>query len=434
MPTEDFAPPTSGQQRVVIVGAGFAGIEAARQLAITDFNVTLIDVHNFHTFQPLLYQVATAGLDPADVAFPVRAIFPGAANITVHRGRVARIDMAAHSVVLSDASEIPYDTLIVGTGATTSFLSIEGAADYAKPLYTLRDARALRNALLKLLEAVDAQGDANHALTIVVIGGGATGVEMAGATVELLDISVQRDRMRFDRDRTKVILIDVADRLLTAFGERTSQYALDEVVSRGIDVRLGTAVSAVSDQAVHLSNGSSIPADLVIWAGGVTVNGTLAASLPGERLKGGRVEVRHDLSLPGHPEIFVIGDAAAIPLGPKTNELAPQLAQVAMQSGRHAALELLARRTGSPVEPFSYKDKGMMATIGRRAAVAEIEWPSILRGLILKGTLGWFAWLGLHLVYLVGVRNRVVVLCNWFWRYVGWSAGPRIIVEDDAPE
>jgi NADH dehydrogenase len=245
---------------------------------------------------------------------------------------------------------------------------------------------------------------------------------------------VRKDRLRIDPERTSVTIIDAGSRLLGAFVERASVYAYDEVSKRGIDVRFGAYVAAIDNDAVHLSDGSSIRADLVVWAGGVTVEGTIAATLPARRGRAGRVMVGHDLSVPGHPEIFVVGDAAGIPRDPQSDDLAPQLAQVALQSGRYAARQLLAKLDGSESAPFAYKDKGAMATIGRRAAVAELEGPGPLRGLVVKGTIGWFSWLGLHLVYLVGVRNRVVVLLNWFWRYVGWASGPRIILEDELPD
>jgi NADH:ubiquinone reductase (H+-translocating) len=426
------ADPPGGAHGVVIVGAGFAGLAAARELAGADVAVTLIDGRNFHTFQPLLYEVATAGLEPADIAFPVRAMFGRAQNVTFLRGRVERVDLEAHRCVLADGGEVPYGALVVATGATASFFSIPGAQERSLPLYTLADARSLRNGLLALLEqAAAATGTGRSALHLVVIGGGATGVEVAGAIVELLDISVKHDRVPIDRERTSVVLVDALDRLLGAFAAQSSAYALRELARRGIDVRLGVAVRSVDAMGVHLVDGSTLPADLVVWAAGVTVAGTLAASLPGERGSGGRVLVGDDLRLPGHPEVFVVGDAAAVPLGGSASGLAPQLAQTAIQSGRHVARQLLARRRDAAAAPFRYVDKGVMATIGRRAAVAELEGPWPLRGRILKGTLGWISWLGLHLVYLVGIRNRLVVLLNWSWRYVGWTSGPRIIVDDE---
>lgn len=421
--------------RVVVVGAGFAGLAACRELAGADVEVTLVDARNFHTFQPLLYEVATAGLEPADIAFPVRAIIARHSNVTFRRGRVERVDLAARRCVLAGGDELPYDALIVATGATASFFSIPGAEERSLPLYTLADARSLRNALLSLLErAAASRGPERSVLHLVVIGGGATGVEVAGAVVELLDISVKHDRVPIDRERTSVVLVDALDRLLGAFAEPSSAYARDALVRRGIEVRLGHAVASVDAGGVQLADGTTLPADLVVWAAGVTVAGTLAASLPGDRAGGGRVVVDGDLSLREHPEVYVVGDAAAVPLGGSSSGLAPQLAQTAMQSGRHAARQLLARRVGAAPSRFRYVDKGVMATIGRRAAVAELQGPWPLRGRILKGTLGWLSWLGLHLVYLVGIRNRLVVLLNWSWRYVGWTSGPRIIVDDETSD
>ena len=426
-----MAAPLDQRHRVVVVGAGFAGLAAVRELAGRDVRVALIDARNFHTFQPLLYEVATAGLDPADIAFPVRAMFGRFANVTFRRGRVERIDVDRRVVSLDDG-DVPYDSLVVATGVTASYFSIPGAEEGSHPLYTLSDARALRNALLERLEAAAAvsAGDRGHALRIVVIGGGATGVEVAGAIVELLDISIKHDRVPFDRDGSTVTLVDALGRLLGAFSERSSAYALEELVRRGIKVRLGVAVASVDASGVHLADGRTLDADLVVWAAGVTAAGTLAATLPAASASGGRVVVGSDLSLPGHPEVYVVGDAAAVPLGP-AGGLAPQVAQTAMQSGRYAARRVLAALDGSATAPFAYFDKGMMATIGRRAAVAELTGPGPLRGRVLRGTTGWLAWLGLHLLYLVGVRNRIIVLLNWWWRYVGWASGPRIIVDDE---
>ena len=429
----EMGEPRPARPQVVIVGAGFAGLAATRELAGRDVDVTLVDARNFHTFQPLLYEVATAGLDPSDIAFPVRTMVGRAPNVSFRRGRVDRIDHERHVVVLRAGDEIPYDSLIVATGVAASYFSIPGAEARSHPLYTLADARVLRNALLEHLEAAaaDAPGGTGRPLHVVVIGGGATGVEVAGAIVELLDISVKHDRIPFDRAGTTVTLVDALHRLLGAFGDQSSAYALEELLGRGIEVRLDAAVASIDEAGVHLADGTTLAADLVVWAAGVTVNGTLAASLPAERGSGGRVVVGADLTVPGHPELFVVGDAAAVPLGPAHDGVAPQLAQTAMQSGRHAARQILDRIDGTTTQPFAYRDKGIMATIGRRAAVAELVGPWPLRGRVLKGTLGWLAWLGLHLVYLVGVRNRIVVLLNWWWRYVGWSSGPRIIVDDE---
>ncbi len=411
----------------MVVGAGFAGLSATHHLARHPVEVTIVDHHNFHTFQPLLYQVATAGLDPADVAYPVRTIFGRDANVTFRHGHVESVDLDARRVALADGAALDYDHLVVATGATTGFFDVEGAAKHGLPLYTLADARHVRNQVLACLEAADARPERfdGGAPTFVVVGGGATGVETSGALMELLEVAVRRDRLRIDPERTRVVLLEAGERLLAGFKPEASRYALDTLVARRVDVRLGTAVHEVTADGVQLADGTTIPAAVVIWAGGVTVDGTLAARLPTPRGRGGRVEVRPDLSLEGHPEVFVAGDAAAVPWGPGRPEACPQVAQVAIQSGRHIAEQIVARRSGSPTTPFAYHDKGLMATIGRHAAVAQLR-----RGPILRGTLGWLAWLGLHLVYLVGFRNKVVVLVNWFWRYLDWPSGPRLIMAD----
>jgi len=420
--------------RVVVIGAGFGGLSAARALAGHNIDVTVVDRHNFHTFEPLLYQVATAGLEPADVAYPVRAIFGREPNIGFRCGAVSAVDLDRRQLSMTDGSRLDYDQLVVATGATAAFFGIEGAADFAEPLYTLRDARLLRNELLRILEEADAHPERfADGLCFVVVGGGPTGVEMAGALGELLRVAITRDRLRIDAARTRVVLLDVADRLLTGFSPAASAYALASLRARTVDVRLGVRVDSVTRTSVHLADGTTIEADAVIWAAGITVDGTLAASLPGERGRGGRVPVQADLSLPGHPEVFVIGDAAAAPLGGGKKGTTPQLAQGAIQGGRHAGRQVLRRLRGEPTEPFHYRDKGIMATIGRRAAVAEVPGLPVIRG-----TLGWLAWLGLHLVYLIGFRNRLVVLVNWSWRYFDWPSGPRMIVSDvedaaDAP-
>ncbi|HTT86415.1 MAG TPA: NAD(P)/FAD-dependent oxidoreductase [Acidimicrobiales bacterium] len=408
--------------RVIVIGCGFAGLHAVRQLAGAPVEVTLVDQHNFHTFQPLLYQVATAGLEPGDVAYPARTIIRRKRNIAFRHGRVEAVDLEARAVRLGDGGILDYDHLIVGTGATAGFFDIEGAAAHAHPLYTLDDANHLRNLVLTRLEEVDAHNRSGGPGRLLVVGGGATGVETAGALVELLQVCVRYDRMRLDASRVEVVLIDAAERLLVGFAEELGLYAAETLRSRGVVVRVGTSVEKVTDRGVRLAGGEHLDALVVVWAGGVTVEGTLAGSLAVAHGRGGRVVVGADLSLAGHPEVFVVGDAAAVPAGPGAPAVVPQLAQVAIQSGRHAGRQVLRRMAGRPTEPFAYEDKGMMATIGRRAAVAQLP-----GGLVLRGTLGWLAWLGLHLVYLIGFRNRLIVLVNWWWRYLNWPGGPRLI-------
>ncbi len=409
---------STSTDRVVVIGAGFAGLAATRRLSNKPVEVMLVDQHNFHTFQPLLYQVATAGLEPADVAYPVRTIFGRAPNVRFRHGRVTRIDIEAREVNLTDAKPLSYDHLVLATGATTNYYNVPGAADHTFPLYTLADARRLRNNVLACLEAAESRPEDfdGGAPTFVVVGGGPTGVETAGALVELVDVAVRRDRVLIDPERTRVVLLESSTEVLGAFVS---------LRKRGVDVRVSSVVAEVTESGVRLSSGEFIGASIVVWAAGVAVNDSLADSLGAPRTSGGRLKVCPDLSLEGHPEIFVVGDSAAVPTGGNSPRPCPQLAPVAIQSGAHAASQILRRMAGDATEPFTYHDKGIMATIGRRAAVAQLR-----RGPVLRGTAGWLAWLGLHLVYLVGFRNRIVVLVNWAWRYLDWPSGPRLIVAD----
>ncbi len=411
------------------MGAGFAGLHTARALVGQPVEVTVVDRRNFHTFQPLLYEVATAGLDPGDVAYPVRAIFGRAPNVTFRYATVTGVDWERRLVLVEAGNPLPFDSLVVATGATARFFGIAGAERHARPLYTLSDARALRDHVLRRLEEVDAGPDRadDGTLTFVVVGGGPTGVEVAGALAELLDVSVRHDGFRFDRTRGRIVLVDALDRLLVAFDADAARYAADTLESRSVELRLGRRVRAVTAAGVELDDGSVVPARTVVWAGGVTVEGTVAGELGVATGAGGRLVVDEHLRVPGRPGVFAVGDAAAVPRGPGGTgdpaEPCPQLAQVAIQSGRHVAAQVLRQLTGEALEPFRYRDKGIMATIGRRAAITQL--PS---GLVVRGTLGWLGWLALHLVYLIGFRNRVTVLVNWSWRYLSWTSGPRIIV------
>jgi NADH dehydrogenase len=337
------------------------------------------------------------------------------------------VDLDARSVVLDDDQTVAYDYLVVATGAMAEFFGVRGAPRHAHPLYTLADARRLRNHILGCLEAADAHPEDydGGAPVFVVVGGGPTGVEMSGALVELLDVSIRRDRLRLDRARSKVVLVEAGKRLLTGFSEASGRYAERTLRARGVDVLLGTPVAEVTPNGVRLGSGQEVTAAAVIWAGGVTVGRTLAASLTSDHARGDRVVVEPDLSLKGHPEVFVTGDGAAVPRRPGAPELCPQVAPVAIQTGEHAGRQILRRIAGNPTTPFTYRDKGMAATIGRRAAIAELR-----RGPTLRGTIGWLGWLVLHLVYLIGFRNRVIVLINWFWRYFDWPSGPRLIMAD----
>lgn len=410
---------------VLIVGGGFAGLQAAKQLVGAAVDVIIVDTHNFHTFLPLLYQVATAGLEPADVAYPIRTIFGKAANITFRHGTVRHIDKGGKTVALAGGDVLSYDHLVLASGATAAYFGIPGAKQYAFPLYTLANARRLRNTMLLALEDADVKGpEAADPVTFVVVGGGPTGVETSGAVTELLDICIRRDRLRIDPSKTRVVLVDVATRVLTAFPDSASTYTATQLSKMGVELRLGVSVTSVDATGVTLDSGEHLVAAAVIWAAGVTANGTIAEQVTIEASPSGRITVADDLSVDEERSIWAIGDAAAVPTG-VDDEICPQLAPVAIQSGKHCGRQIRNVIEGRPTTAFRFRNKGIMATIGRRAAIAKLP-----KGPIIKGTLGWLAWLNLHLYYLVGFRNRIRVMVNWTWRYLDWPSGPRLIVAD----
>jgi NADH dehydrogenase len=422
--------------RVAVIGAGFGGLAAARALSGKQLQVTLVDQRNFHTFLPLLYEVATAGLDPGDVAYPVRAVIGRTPNIRFRLGTVTGIVLQERMVCFNSKEgghnasnpgcedDVPYDSLILASGAIANFFGIPGAAECALPLYTLEDARHLRDHLLLCLEEAD--GELAHAsdgtLTFVVVGGGPTGVEVSGAIAELLDMSMERDGFHFDRSMARVVLVDGFDHLLGPFKLSAQRYAEETLRGRSVELALGKMVARITAAEVELNDGTVIATRTVIWAGGVTVNGTAVTALGTPTSPNGRLVVDSTLMVSGYPDVYAIGDCAAIPVSPGSELTCPQLAQVAIQSGQYAAAQIVAGLAGRPLPPFSYRDKGIMATIGRRAAIAQLR-----NGLVLRGTLGWIAWFGLHLVYLVGFRNKTTVFVNWWWRYLNWTSGPRVI-------
>lgn len=417
-------PDLSGFPHVIIVGGGFGGLEVARGLANKNVRVTIIDRHNFHTFLPLLYQVATAMLEPAEVAYPIRTVFGKADNVRFRHGQVHHVDHERRVVVLGNGTELEYDHIVIATGATAAFFGIPGASQHAIPLYSLADARRLRNRLLSALEKADAVAEtAPVGLNFVIVGGGPTGVETSGALSELIKTVIKRDGLRLDPTRMRVILVDMAPRLLTPFPEKASAYALKELERMGVEVEFGRSVVEVEENAIRFADGERLRVAAVIWAAGVTAAGTLATDVQEKTGPGGRVRVTPLLQIEGQTNAWAVGDSAAIPTG--ENGFYPQLAPVAMQSGRHVAQQILRQTEGKPPLPFKFHNKGIMATIGRHAAVATLP-----RGFTVKGTMGWVAWLGLHLWYLVGFRNKLRVMINWTWRYFDWPSGPRLIVAD----
>jgi len=412
------------RHHVVIVGAGFGGLAAARHLRAVPVDVTLVDANNFHTFQPLLYQVATAGLDGDDIAYAARGIFHRQRNATFHLGRVERVDLEARTVHLATGAPLVYDTLVLALGAVSNTYGIPGVDEHALGLKSLTEAVELRAHVLRQFERADADPSvvAEGGLTFVIAGGGPTGVELAGGLSELFKV-LRRDFPRLDVTRARIVLVEPTDRLLGTFHPRLSEHAARTLRSRGVEVELGVGVAKASSTAVVLTDGRAIPTATLVWTAGVRAH-PLADTLGVEQTRGGRIVVAPDLSLPDHPEVFVVGDLAASP-APGGDGLLPQVAPVAIQGGTHVARQIRARLEGRPTSPFRYRDKGSMATIGRNAAVAELP-----PGIRLTGFVGWLAWLGLHLVQLIGFRNRANVLVNWAWNYLTYDRGARIIVGD----
>ncbi|MGZ8766099.1 MAG: NAD(P)/FAD-dependent oxidoreductase [Acidimicrobiia bacterium] len=412
------------RHRVVIIGAGFGGLAAAKELAGTDLDVTMVDQHNYHGFSPLLYQVATAGLAPDDIAQNVRGVFQRDANVDVRQSRVTGVDFDSRHVLLEEGPPLPYDFLILSAGSVSSDFGIPGVAEHAIPLKTVANAIAVRTTVLERFEEANSNPARldDGTLTVVVAGGGPTGVELAGAMAELFTKVLARDFKTLDVGRSRVVLVELSDHLLHGFHADSQEEARRELRMRGVDVRLGVGISSVEADKVTLADGEVIPTQLVVWAAGVKAN-PLGEALDVELDRSGRIPVADDLSLPDHPEVFVVGDIAAS--RDRRNAVLPQLAPVAMQGARHAARSIVRDTQGKERRRFRYVDKGMMATIGRRSAVAEIP-----GGIHFGGTLGWLSWLGLHLVYLIGFRSRVLVLVNWAWMYLRWDRGNRVIVHE----
>ncbi len=411
----------SSRPHVVVIGAGFGGTRVIRALRDADVRVTLIDRNNFHTFQPLLYQVATAGLDVGDVTFPVRTLLRRHRDASFVMGSVTAIDLGARTVTVDEQASLAYDFLVVGAGSVSTSFGVPGVEEHALPLKDADDAVRLRNRLIGDLERASravGRGEPPPELSLVVVGGGPTGIETAGGMRELLDKVLAKDYPELGLRGLPITVVEAGPRLLGAFDPRSSDAAVQALAHRGIDVRLDAVVDHVQPDAVVLRDGTRLAAGIVVWAAGVAAS-PLAAML-GTELDRGRVKVEPNLSLAGHPEVFAIGDIAAVP-GPE-DALLPQVAQPAIQAGRHVATEILAALEGRAATPFEYVDKGSMATIGRNQAV--VEFPS---GRHFHGWIGWVLWLGLHILYLMGFRNRVSTLVNWSWNYLTYDRGARVL-------
>ncbi len=409
---------------IVVVGAGFAGLTFVREFPPELAVITMIDAQNHHLFQPLLYQVATAGLAAIDIAQPVRGVFGARPNLRVVMSRVSRIDLGARRVH-HERGELDYDYLILAAGATTGYFGNSDWEKCAPGLKSLDDALRIRRRILCALERAETESDPAKrasAMTIVVVGGGPTGVELAGAFAELTHTVLHRDFDHIDPKQVKVLLIQGGSRVLPAFPEELSASAQRQLERLGVEVRTGLRVESIRDGELT-AGGETLRADNIIWAAGVTAV-PLARTLGVELDRGGRVKVLPDLSVPGHPEVFALGDIAAIT--DVNGVVVPGVAQGAIQMGRHVARLLVRELRGeklAPVgrEPFAYKDKGSMATIGRSAAVAEIG------RMKLTGYPAWLAWLAVHLLFLAGFRSKLFVLLQWVYSYFTYRRGARII-------
>jgi len=416
--------------RVVIVGAGFGGLACARALDGKPIDVLLVDRENFHLFTPLLYQVATALLNPSDIAFPLRRVFRRSRNVRVRQGDVVGIEFESKIVHLGDGAALPYDRLVLATGSANAYFGNPGFAGHTIGMKRLGDAMRLRNHVLSCLEMATRSPEPEQRrswLTFVIAGGGPTGVEYAGALGELLRLVIGRDFPELTLDATRIVLVEGRDRLLGQFDARLGAYARRVLERRGVEVRVSTLVVSADERSVQLSDGELIACRTVVWSAGVRSSDPLSEDAA-DRAPGGRLVVDARLRVPGADGVFAIGDAAAAPerLG---GEVLPMLSPPAMQEGRYVA-RLIAREARGhqrPGEspPFRYVDKGIMATIGRSSAVAQIG-PFRFRGLV-----GWLAWLAVHIYYLLGVRNRAAVLASWAWNYIRKDRTIRIIARSE---
>jgi len=409
-----------GAPRVIVVGAGFGGLAAVEELAGSGAQVMLIDRNVYSTFQPLLYQVATAGLNPGDVAYPVRG-FARKRCVRFRLGELIRIQPELREITLADGWRYEYDYLILATGVSAAYYGVTGAAEHTLGLYTRRDAITLRDHIMARLERLDLAGPEKD-VNFTVVGGGATGVELAGALAELRTTALDAAFPEIEGTSVHIRLVEMAPSLIGPFHADLRDYAYQQLQERGVDVRLSATIKEVTPDSVRLASGEDLPSDVTVWAAGVSAP-PLAGQWGLPQGRGGRIMVRPDLRVHGQDRIFAIGDIALV-----DDQPLPQLAQPAIQGGRHAARQIRQLVAGRPAGPFRYHDKGIMATIGRRSAI--VQFP---RGLHIRGTIAWLAWLALHLITLLGNRNRLSALLNLTVRYLSWGHGGGIIVGDDPP-
>ncbi|PLS79464.1 MAG: FAD-dependent oxidoreductase [Chloroflexi bacterium] len=414
-------PTPEHRPRVIIIGGGFGGLQAARSLAHAPVDVLLIDRNNYHGFWPLLYQVATAGIEPEQIAAPIRAIIRRMPNIKFMMAVVESVDRQRREVH-TDRGVFPYDQLIVAPGSATNFFGLHNVQEQSIELKDLPDALALRNHIIAKFEQAVSEPDPDRRqqlLTFVVVGGGPTGVELSGAIAELIGYVLRKDYPTLDPRAMRIVLVEAADRILLAFPPTLSRRAQRKLETFGVDIRLNTSVVDYVDEALLLKDGTSLATQTLIWAAGIQ-GAPLGATLTPSLQRGGRVAVTPELHLPDDPQVWVIGDLAY--LTGADGKPYPQLATVAMQQGRLVAKNVLRQLQNLPLQRFRYIDKGSMATVGRRSAVARI-W-----GLNWSGPIAWFLWLAVHLFYVIGFRNRVLVLINWAYNYFTYDRGSRALI------
>lgn len=411
---------------MVIVGAGFGGLEVARHLANTPLRVTIIDSRNHHLFQPLLYQAATASLAPSEIAWPIRSLLSRYSNVTTLLASVVGINSGKRTVLLDGGGAIAFDTLVLATGARHAYFGHDEWEPIAPGLKTIEDATAIRSRVLDAFERAERTSDpVEHArlLTFVVVGGGPTGVELAGTIAELARETLRRDFRNIDTRKARVVLVEAGPRLLPGFRENLSEYALQALTHLGVEVRLGHPVTQCSAEGVRI-DGQQLPAMTILWAAGVAASPAAEwLHVPSDRA--GRIIVEPDLTVPGHPEIFAIGDTACVEM--EDGKLVPGVAPAAKQAGRYVADAIKARLRGeSSPPPFRYRNAGSLATIGKRAAIADFGW------IRLKGRLAWWLWGLAHIYFLIGLRHRLAVALSWLWIYLTGQRSARLITQSEA--
>lgn len=415
----------TSQKKIVIIGAGFGGLACARKLARKEgVKVTLVDRRNHHLFQPLLYQVATSTLSAPDIARSTRSLFDKKDQVDIIYDQVDDLDLAQKTLLFSSGKTLPFDSLVIATGVKTSFFGNDHWAEHVFQLKSLSDAIGIRKRVLRNLELFDRNGGESGSVqeelsTVVIVGGGPTGVELSGAFSDLIRRTLAKSFRNSDMRKQRIILLEGQDRLLTPFHETQSRYTRDQLEECGVEVRTNCMVQDIQKNKVTLKDGETIAAGTIIWAAGVEGTG-ITRKLGAELTRSGQVKVAPDLSVPGHPDVYVIGDAAAVYEFDGTP--VPGVSPAAIQEGNYVAKRILKPRKLDE-EPFEYFDKGKMAIVGKGSAVVDV------RGWRVNGIIGWLIWLFIHLIFLVDFRSKVGVLINWFWSYVRNKPGSRVFTE-----